>query len=60
MVRCTKRWNNGRSLRDNGDDVICTYAKEYSELTEGIREKGTIQREDSDDEESRLEVSWHF
>ena len=44
-------------VRDNGDDVICTYAKEYSELTEGMREKGTIQREDPDDEESRLEVS---
>ena len=44
-------------VRDNGDDVICTYAKEYSELTEGMREKGTIQREDPEDEESDLEVA---
>ena len=44
-------------VRDNGDDVVCTYAKEYSELTEGMREKGTIQREDPEDEESDLEVA---
>tara|TARA_R100000406_G_scaffold74228_1_gene54503 strand:+ start:227 stop:538 length:312 start_codon:yes stop_codon:yes gene_type:complete len=44
-------------VRDNGDDVICTYAKEYSELTEGMREKGTIQREDPEDEDSDLEVA---
>ena len=43
-------------VRDNGDDVVCTYAKEYSEITEGMREIGTIQKEDPDDEDSDLEV----
>ena len=43
-------------VRDNHDDVICTYAKEYSEITEGMREKGTIQKENPDDEYSDLEV----
>ena len=43
-------------VRDNGDDVVCTYAKEYSELTEGMREKGIIQKEDPEDEDSDLEV----
>ena len=44
-------------VRDNGDDVVCTYAKEYSDLTEGTREIGTIQKEDPEDEDSDLEVA---
>tara|TARA_R100001443_G_scaffold91840_1_gene98560 strand:- start:196 stop:507 length:312 start_codon:yes stop_codon:yes gene_type:complete len=44
-------------VRDNSDDVVCTYAKEYSDLKEGTRELGTIKREDPDDEESDLEVA---
>ena len=43
-------------VRDNNDDVICTYAKEYSELKESGKEIGTIQKEDPDDEYSDLEV----
>ena len=43
-------------VRDNNDDVICTYAKEYSELKESGKEIGTIQKEDPDDEFSDLEV----
>jgi hypothetical protein len=44
-------------VRDNGDDVVCTYAKEYSELKDSGTEIGTIQKEDPDDEDSELEVA---
>lgn len=44
-------------VRDNGDDVVCTYAKEYSELQDSGTEIGTIQKEDPDDEDSELEVA---
>ena len=30
-------------VRDNGDDVVCTYAKEYSELKDSGTEVGIIQ-----------------
>jgi hypothetical protein len=44
-------------VRDNGDDVICTYAKEYNELKDSGTEVGIIQKEDPDDEDSELEVN---
>ena len=46
----------GYNAKDNGSDVVNSYAKEYSEL-KNHREIGTIQREDKDDDDSLLEVA---
>ena len=41
--------------KDNGSDVVNSWAKEYSQL-KGTTLIGTIQLEDKDDEDSLLEV----
>ena len=46
----------GYNAKDNGSDVVNSYAKEYSEL-KNHRLIGTIQREDKDDDDSLLEVA---
>ena len=46
----------GYNAKDNGSDVVNSYAKEYSEI-KNHREIGTIQREDEQDEDSLLEVA---
>ena len=46
----------GYNAKDNGSDVVCSYAKEYSEL-KGTKLIGTIQKEDEQDEDSLLEVA---
>ena len=46
----------GYNAKDNGSDVVNSYAKEYSEI-KTHREIGTIQREDEQDEDSLLEVA---
>ena len=46
----------GYNAKDNGSDVVNSYAKEYSEL-KGTREIGIIQREDEEDDDSMLEVA---
>ena len=56
-LECTDTVNcEGYNAKDNGSDVVNSYAKEYSEL-KNHREIGTIQREDENDEDSLLEVA---
>ena len=56
-LECNETVNSeGYNAKDNGSDVVNSYAKEYSEL-KNHREIGTIQREDENDEDSLLEVA---
>ena len=43
-------------VRDNGDDVVCTYAKEYSKIEDHGTEIGIIKREDEEDKDSEIIV----
>ena len=55
-LECDQTINSeGYNAKDNGNDVVNSYVKEYSEL-KGTRLIGTIQREDEKDEDSLLEV----
>ena len=47
--------SEGYNARHNGNDVVNSYAKEYSQL-KGTTLIGTIQKEDEKDEDSLLEV----
>ena len=50
-LECDETINSeGYNAKDNGSDVVNSYAKEYSEL-KGTREIGIIQREDEQDED---------
>ena len=42
--------------KDNGDDVVCTYAKEYSKIEDHGTEIGIIKREDEEDKDSEIIV----
>ena len=46
-------------VKDNGDDVVCTYAKEYSKLEDHGTEIGTIIKEDEEDEDSDIILEGH-
>ena len=55
-LECSDTVNSeGYNAKDNGNDVVNSYAKEYSEQ-KGTTLIGTIQKEDKDDEDSLLEV----
>tara|TARA_R100000656_G_scaffold74794_1_gene55504 strand:+ start:96 stop:410 length:315 start_codon:yes stop_codon:yes gene_type:complete len=55
-LECERTINSeGYNAKDNGSDVVNSYAKEYSEL-KGTRLIGTIQLEDKSDKDSLLEV----
>ena len=55
-LECNETVNSeGYNAKDNGSDVVNSYAKEYSEQ-KGTRLIGTIQKEDEKDEDSLLEV----
>ena len=55
-LECNETVNSeGYNAKDNGSDVVNSYAKEYSEL-KGTTLIGTIQKEDEKDEDSLLEV----
>jgi len=55
-LECNETINSeGYNEKDNGSDVVNSYAKEYSEL-KGTTLIGTIQKEDEKDEDSLLEV----
>ena len=56
-LECTQTINSeGYNAKDNGCDVVNSYAKEYSEQ-KGTRLIGVIQKEDEKDEDSLLEVA---
>ena len=55
-LECNETVNSeGYNAKDNGSDVVNSYAKEYSEQ-KGTTLIGTIQKEDEKDEDSLLEV----
>ena len=55
-LECNETVNSeGYNAKDNGSDVVNSYAKEYSEQ-KGTTLIGTIKREDENDEDSLLEV----
>ena len=55
-LECNETINSeGYNAKDNGSDVVNSYAKEYSEQ-KGTTLIGTIKREDEKDEDSMLEV----
>ncbi len=55
-LECNETVNSeGYNAKDNGSDVVNSYAKEYSEQ-KGTTLIGTIKREDEKDEDSMLEV----
>ena len=55
-LECNETVNSeGYNAKDNGSDVVNSYAKEYSEQ-KGTTLIGTIKREDEKDEDSLLEV----
>ena len=55
-LECNETVNSeGYNAKDNGIDVVNSYAKEYSEQ-KGTRLIGIIQKEDEKDEDSLLEV----
>jgi len=55
-LECSDTVNSeGYNAKDNGNDVVNSYAKEYSEQ-KGTTLIGTIQKEDEKDEDSTLEV----
>ena len=55
-LECDETINSeGYNAKDNGCDVVNSYAKEYSQL-KGTTLIGTIQKEDEQDEDSLLEV----
>ena len=55
-LECSDTVNSeGYNAKDNGNDVVNSYAKEYSEQ-KGTTLIGTIQKEDEQDEDSMLEV----
>ena len=55
-LECNETVNSeGYNAKDNGNDIVNSYAKEYSEQ-KGTRLIGTIQKEDDKDEDSLLEV----
>ena len=55
-LECNETVNSeGYNAKDNGNDIVNSYAKEYSEQ-KGTRLIGTIQKEDEKDEDSLLEV----
>jgi hypothetical protein len=57
-LECDQTINSeGYNAKDNGSDVVNSYAKEYSEL-KGTTLIGTIQKEDEKDEDSLLEVAY--
>ena len=54
---CSETKNcEGYNAKDNGSDVVNSWAKEYSEL-KGTKLIGTVQREDEKDDDSLLEVA---
>ena len=56
-IDCSETKNcEGYNAKDNGSDVVNSWAKEYSEL-KGTKLIGTIQLEDKDDDDSLLEVA---
>ena len=56
-LECNETVNSeGYNAKDNGSDVVNSYAKEYSEQ-KGTTLIGTIKREDEKDEDSLLEVA---
>ena len=55
-LECNETVNSeGYNAKDNGNNIVNSYAKEYSEQ-KGTRLIGTIQKEDEKDEDSLLEV----
>ena len=55
-LECDQTINSeGYNAKDNGNDVVNSYAKEYSEQ-KGTTLIGTIQLEDKNDKDSMLEV----
>ena len=55
-LECSDTVNSeGYNAKDNGNDVVNSYAKEYSQLKRTTL-IGTIQKEDEQDEDSMLEV----
>ena len=55
-LECNETVNSeGYNAKDNGSDVVNSYAKEYSEQ-KGTTLIGTIQLEDKNDKDSMLEV----
>jgi len=55
-LECNETVNSeGYNAKDNGNDIVNSYAKEYSEQ-KGTTLIGTIQKEDEKDEDSLLEV----
>jgi len=56
-LECDETINSeGYNAKHNGNDIVNSYGKEYSEL-KGTTLIGTIQLEDKDDEDSLLEVA---
>jgi len=57
-LECNETVNSdGYNAKDNGNDIVNSYAKEYSEQ-KGTTLIGTIQKEDEKDEDSLLEVAY--
>ena len=55
-LECDQTINSeGYNAKHNGNDIVNSYGKEYSEL-KGTTLIGTIQKEDEKDEDSLLEV----
>ena len=55
-LECDQTINSeGYNAKHNGNDIVNSYGKEYSEL-KGTTLIGTIQKEDEKDEDSMLEV----
>ena len=55
-LECNETVNSeGYNAKDNGNNIVNSYAKEYSEQ-KGTTLIGTIQKEDEKDEDSLLEV----
>ena len=55
-LECNETVNSeGYNAKDNGNDIVNSYAKEYSEQ-KGTTLIGTIQLEDKNDKDSTLEV----
>ena len=55
-LECSETINTeGYNAKHNGNDIVNSYAKEYSEL-KGTTLIGTIQLEDKNDKDSMLEV----
>ena len=57
-LECNETINSeGYNAKHNGNDIVNSYGKEYSEL-KGTTLIGTIQKEDEKDEDSLLEVAY--